>query len=103
MAELDNSPSEGIDLDDPIPQGRSGISSRLRYTAYAVAVGICLAIVGGLSIRMINQGASEKAKQDAHFAAEAAPSDRERVEKRQETSEPKQPKPAETHPPRAGT
>ena len=87
MPEIDKSPSEGINLDDPVPQGRSAISSRLRYTGYAVGVGICLAVVGGMSLRMLNQGATEMAKQNAHFAAEAAPSDRERVEKKQSTAD----------------
>jgi type IV secretion system protein TrbI len=85
MPELDRTPSEGIDLEDPVPQGRSSISKRLRYTAYTVFIAIGLAVVGGLTLRLVSKGAEDKAKQTSRFASEAASSDRESVERRQST------------------
>ena len=83
MPEIDNTPSEGIDLQDPEPKGRRAISSRLYYTGMVVLAAVALAIVGGLCVRLLNKDASEKQKRESHMASEAASSNREAVEKRQ--------------------
>lgn len=62
-AEIDAAPSEGIDLVDPVPQGRSAISSRLRYSAWAFVIAMGLVVVGGISLRLIKKGGEDKAKQ----------------------------------------
>src|SRR3954468_18171652 len=88
MPELDPTPSEGIDLIDPAPQGRSAISSRLRYSLWAFAIAMGLTIVGGMSLRLINKGAEEKKQQTTRYASEPATSNRATVEKRQSSNEP---------------
>lgn len=88
MPDLDTTPSEGIDLIEPVPQGRSAISSRLRYSLWAFGIAIGLIIVGGMMFRLIKKGADDKAKQTAQYASEPATSNRETVEKRQASSEP---------------
>jgi type IV secretion system protein TrbI len=87
MPELDSTPSEGIDLVDPVPQGRSAISSRLRYSLWAFGIAMGLIIVGGMMFRLIKKGADDKAKQTAQYASEPATSNRQTVEKRQANSE----------------
>jgi len=88
MPDVDNTPSEGIDLIEPVPQGRSAISSRLRYSLWAFGIAMGLIIVGGMMFRLIKKGADDKAKQTAQYASEPATSNRETVEKRQASSEP---------------
>lgn len=88
MPDLDTTPSEGIDLIEPAPQGRSAISSRLRYSLWAFGIAMGLIIVGGMMFRLIKKGADDKAKQTAQYASEPATSNRETVEKRQASSEP---------------
>jgi cytoskeletal protein RodZ len=87
MPELDTTPSEGVDLVDPVPQGRSAISSRLRYSLWAFGIAMGLIIVGGMMFRLIKKGADDKAKQTAQYASEPATSNRQKVEKRQANSE----------------
>jgi type IV secretion system protein TrbI len=87
MPELDTTPSEGIDLVDPVPQGRGAISSRLRYSLWAFGIAMGLIIVGGMMFRLIKKGADDKAKQTAQYASEPATSNRQTVEKRQANSE----------------
>jgi type IV secretion system protein VirB10 len=88
MPDLDTTPSEGIDLIEPVPQGRSAISSRLRYSLWAFGIAMGLIIVGGMMFRLIKKGADDKAKQTAQYASEPATSNRETIEKRQATNEP---------------
>ena len=109
MPEPDTTPSEGIDLIDPAPQGRSAISNRLRYSLWAFAIAMGLTIVGGMSLRLINKGAEEKAKQTIRYASEPATSNRATVEKRQSSHEsttpasnPKQPPEPATPAPSSG-
>ncbi len=87
MPELDNTPSAGIDLVDPVPQGRSAISSRLRYSLWALGIAMGLVVVGGMSLKLIKKGREDKAKQTAQYASEPATSNSATVEKHQSSDE----------------